>query len=460
MRSLSSQLLILTIVFVMLAEVFIFVPSVARFRLSWLNERLSAAHLAILTLDAATDGMVSDRLREELLGHVGAYAINVRRGGAKLVLAIDMPPPVQATVDLMDSGLPKLIGDALMTLERTDARVLRVIGPSPKAPGVIMDIIIDEQPLRAALVDFAWRIFGLSIMISLVTATLVFLSLQWLMVRPMRRITQNMTDFRADPEDAQRIIAPSSRQDEIGIAQRELANLQTGLRAALRQKEHLAALGVAVAKINHDLRGILSTAVLVSDRLEGSADPEVRRVTPALIAAIDQAVALCEDTLDYVRQDNAAPRIERMSLFMLVAEIADNAALTKQGTDTDGFHIDNRIDRTLDINADRSQIHRVLTNLTKNAMEAGTATITVSAYAEPGFLNPGFLNIEIQDDGPGLPARARDNLFLPFRGSVRAGGTGLGLANARELMRNHGGDLTLIDSGETGSTFRATLPIS
>ena len=90
MRSLSSQLLILTIVFVMLAEVFIFVPSVARFRLAWLNERLSAAHLAVLTLDEATDGMVSDNLREELLGHVGAYAINIRRGGAKLVLAAEI----------------------------------------------------------------------------------------------------------------------------------------------------------------------------------------------------------------------------------------------------------------------------------------------------------------------------------------------------------------------------------
>jgi signal transduction histidine kinase len=451
MRSLSSQLLILTIVFVMLAEVFIFVPSVARFRLAWLNERLSSAHLAILTLDAATDGMVSDRLREELLGHVGAYAINVRREGAKLVLAIDMPPPVQATVNLMESGLPKLIGDALMTLERTDARVLRVIGPSPKAPDIILDVIIEEQPLRTALVDFAWRIFWLSILISLVTATMVFLSLQWLMVRPMRRITQNMTEFREDPEDGQRIIKPSARRDEVGVAQRELANLQTGLRAALRQKEHLAALGVAVAKINHDLRGILSTAVLVSDRLEGSEDPEVRRVTPTLITAIDQAVALCEDTLAYVRQDESTPHTERVNLCTLVAEIADNAALAYDGA----FQVNNQINSNLDIDADRSQIHRALSNITKNAMEAGAKTATISASS-----GPDGLNIDILDDGPGLPKRAQDNLFLPFRGSVRAGGTGLGLANARELMRNHGGDLTLLATGETGSTFRATLPLT
>ena len=449
MRSLSSQLLILTMAFVMLAEVFIFVPSVARFRMSWLNERLSAGHLAILTLDAATDGMVSDSLREKLLGHVGAYAVNVRRGGAKLVLAVDMPPPVQATIDLMDSSLPTLITDALMALSQTEARVLRVVGASPKSPDIIMDVIIEERPLIDALVNFAWRIFWLSILISLVTAMLVFLSLQWLMVRPMRRITENMTAFREDPEDAKRIAPPSSRKDEIGVAQRELTNMQIGLRAALRQKEHLAALGVAVAKINHDLRGILSTAVLVSDRLEGSDDPDVRRVTPALISAIDQAVALCEDTLDYVRQDNTTPRIESFDLSALVDDIAQTALLNKKND----FKIENQMAPGFLIDADRSQINRMLTNLTQNARQAGATAATINADSTPDKIT-----IDICDDGPGLPKRAQENLFLPFRGSVRAGGTGLGLATARELMRNHGGDLVLVETCETGATFRATLP--
>jgi signal transduction histidine kinase len=385
-----------------------------------------------------------------LLGHVGAYAVNVGRGGAKLLLAADMPPPVQATVDLMDSSLPTLIADALMALGRTEARVIRIVGPSPKSADIIMGVVIQEQPLIEALVDFAWRIFWLSILISLVTATLVFLSLQWLMVRPMRRITENMTTFREDPEDAKRIAPPTTRADEIGVAQRELTNLQTGLRAALRQKEHLAALGVAVAKINHDLRGILSTAVLVSDRLEGSDDPEVRRVTPALISAIDQAVALCEDTLGYVSQDNSAPRIQRFDLSAMADGIAQATLLSGDNV----FTVANKIEIGLSIDADPSQINRVLKNLTQNAKEAGAACATIDAHATSDMVT-----IEICDDGPGLPARARENLFLPFRGSVRAGGTGLGLASARELMRNHGGDLVLADSGDKGATFRATLPI-
>jgi signal transduction histidine kinase len=278
----------------------------------------------------------------------------------------------------------------------------------------------------------------------------VFLSLQWLMVRPMRRITANMTTFREDPEDAKRIAPPTMRADEIGVAQRELTNLQTGLRAALRQKEHLAALGVAVAKINHDLRGILSTAVLVSDRLEGSDDPDVRRVTPALITAIDQAVALCEDTLGYVSQDNAAPRIQRFDLSTLADDIAQSALLG----DNSAFRIENRIEAGFSIDADPSQINRVLKNLTQNAKEAGAACATIDAHATPDMVI-----LEICDDGPGLPARARENLFLPFRGSVRAGGTGLGLATARELMRNHGGDLVLVESSDNGALFRATLPV-
>src|SRR5882757_7798103 len=156
--------------------------------------------------------------------------------------------------------------------------------------------------MRREMWEFGIRILELSIIISLVAAALVFLSLQWLLVRPMRRITASMTAFRADPENASRDIVPSRRTDEIGVAQRELADMQGTVRQALRQRARLAALGAAVTKINHDLRGILSTARLVSDGLAESAAPEVRRVAPRLFEAIDRAVALCTRTLDFSRE--------------------------------------------------------------------------------------------------------------------------------------------------------------
>ncbi len=451
MHSLSARLLVLTIFFVMLAEVLIFVPSVARFRLAWLNEKLSAGHLAILTLDMAPQDLVSDKLREELLAHVGAYGINVRRGGANLILSRDTPPPVQANVDLVDRSLMQLIMDAMAVLTRTDDRVLRLVGPSPKDATITIEVLIEERPLKAAVVDFAWRIFVLSLVISLITASLVYLTLQWMLVRPMRRITESMTSFREDPEDAKRIFSSSERADEIGVAQRELANMQGALRAALRQKARLAALGTAVAKINHDLRGILSSALVVSDRLEGSDDPEVRRVTPTLVSAIDRAVGLCSDTLAYVRHQGTRLKRDNVTLAPLIDDIAGSIA-SADGVET---AVRNQVNNGLAVNVDRDQLFRVLTNLARNAAEAGAREVCISAQRAGEVVE-----IAIRDNGPGLPARAREKLFRPFEGSVRAGGTGLGLAIARELARNHGGDLSLVETSEKGTEFRLTLPAS
>ena len=303
LKSLSARLLILTIFFVMLSEVLIFGPSVARYRVSWLTEKLGSAHLAVLALDATPDGMVSEMLRDQLLDHVDAAAISVRRGASRLVLSRDMPPTVAETIDFMEMGWTKLLGDAFATLLRQEDRALRVIGRSPKDAKVIIEVIVKEWPLHDAMVDFAWRIFLLSLLISLITAALVYFSLQWFMVRPMRRLTDNIVGFREDPEDASRALHPSKRPDEIGVAERELAAMQSDVRTALRQKTHLAALGTAVAKVNHDLRGILSSALLVSDRLEDSKDPAVKSITPRIISSIERAVSLCTETLSYVGKE-------------------------------------------------------------------------------------------------------------------------------------------------------------
>jgi len=450
MRSLSARLLVLTIFFVMLSEVLIFGPSVARYRVSWLEEKLGAAHLAVLALDATPDGMVSERLRNQLLDHVDAAAISVRRGAARLVLSRDMPPSVAETVKLADMEWPKLIGDAFKTLWRAEDRVLRVIGHSPKDPNVVIEMVIHERPLHESLVEFAWRILWLSLLISLITAALVYFSLHWLMVRPMRRLTENIVAFHEDPENIRHALRSSHRSDEIGVAERELAAMQDDLRAALRQKSHLAALGTAVAKVNHDLRGILSSALLVSDRLETSKDPSVRSITPRIISSIERAVSLCTETLSYVGKERPTVKRERFPLHDLVGEIG--AELAPDGMAA--FEVRNAVDATLKVEADRAQLYRVLNNIVRNAAEAGAEALTVSAR-----INGAGIEIDLRDDGPGLAPRAHDNLFKPFDGSARAGGTGLGLAIASELMRNHGGGLELVETGAEGTCFRATLPV-
>jgi len=448
---LSARLLILTIAFVMLAEVLIYAPSIARFRQSYLEERLAAAHLAILALDATPDQMVSEDLEMELLTHVGAHKVALRRPGqGKLMLMASHADTIDASFDLRQGSFFGLIGDAASALAGEDGRVLRVVGASPKDPEVLVEVVLDETPLRAEMLGFSKRILALSLGISLFTAALVYLSLHWLIVRPMRHITDSMTAFRDAPEDASRIIEPSARSDEIGVAQRELATMQDGLRAALQQKTRLAALGIAVTKINHDLKNILATALLVSDRLLGSEDPEVRRVTPTLMGAIDRAVSLCGQTLNFTREGPAPLDLTSFDLKSLVEDVgrALPAAASGQGV------WDNRLDEGTEVRADREQLFRVLSNLGQNAMEAGAKSVMVSAQ-----LDNKHVDILVEDDGPGLPPRARERLFQPFAGSARPGGTGLGLAIARDLMRAHGGDIQLERSTGEGSCFRLILPL-
>ncbi len=449
-KGLSARLLLLTIAFVMLAEVLIYAPSVGRFRLVYLEERLAAAHLAILALDATPDQMISEDLERELLEHVRAYSVGLTRPGAgKLMLMMTTPGPVDASYDLREASFFGLIADAFMTLMEDGGRILRVVGVSPKDRQTLVEVVLEEAPLRRDMLAYSERILALSLVISMFTAALVYLSLHLLMVRPMRHITESMARFRDDPEDVSRIINPSARSDEVGVAQRELAEMQEGLRGALQQRARLAALGAGITKISHDLRNILATARLVSDRLVESDDPEVRRVTPTLLSAIDRAVNLCAQTLSFTREGAPTVEISRFDLRELVAEAG--AALPEQ---VNGEAVlCSRLEASFEVAADRDQLHRVLNNLGQNAVQAGATRIEVSARRE----DDRFV-IDVSDNGPGLSPRAREHLFKPFSGSSRPGGTGLGLAIARELMRAHGGDIRLERSTSEGTCFRLVLP--
>ncbi|HZT50617.1 MAG TPA: HAMP domain-containing sensor histidine kinase [Stellaceae bacterium] len=449
-RGLTVRVLALTVLFVMASEVLIFLPSLARYRLAWLDNRVDAARLAIFALEATPDNMVSQDLANAILAHVGARGIVVHKpNNTTLMLDSESPPRIDGVFDLRHGGLLMPIADALATLGHHGDRVLRVLGVSPKDPTTVVEVLLDERPLRNALWGFAGSMLGVAALISAITGSLLYVSLRRLLVTPLRRLIASMMAFRDDPEDAARVIVPSARSDELGLAQRELASMQETVRQALRQKERLAALGTAVAKINHDLRNILSTARLVSDGLSGSAAPEVRRVTPRLIAAIDRAVALCTHTLTFTRE--GAPPLQ-LAHFPLAALVDEVAALT-QRPEPHPFELVNEVPRPLMARADRDQLFRVLQNLALNAAESGARHLHVRAQA-----GRDLLAIELADDGPGLPPKARENLFRPFAGSARPGGTGLGLAVAREVLRAHGGDIALAESTGAGTVFVLKLP--
>ncbi|MGH6881517.1 sensor histidine kinase [Hypericibacter sp.] len=447
-HSLSARLLVLTVAFVMVSEVLIFVPSIASFRLKYLEERLAAANIAVLALLATPDAMVSDELEMELLGQAGAYVIGLKRpDGKKLMLGMENNlPTIDAQFDLRQHGLFRSVRDAVVALVQSRNRVLRVVGVSPRHNETEVEIVIDEAPLHDAMLDYGAQILAVSIVISLITASLVYLALQWWMVRPIRRMTESMIAFRGDPEDLSRPLRVERRGDEIGVAQAELAEMQAGLRASLQHKTRLAALGTAVTKISHDLRNMLATAQLVSDRLVASADPQVKRAAPTLVAAIDRAVDLCTRTLDFTREGPLRLDYNRFALKGLVHEIGAGGFANGRTELVDAVG-------DVELEADRDQLYRVLANLVRNAAEAGAAEVTVSA-ATAGER----VIIEVRDNGPGLAPRARQNLFTPFAGSGRAGGSGLGLAIARELAHAHGGDLSLVSSDASGTLFRIDLP--
>ena len=450
-KSLSVRLLMLTVAFVMLAEVLIYCPSIGRFRLVYLEERLAAAHLALLALEATPNQMVGAAVERELMAHVGAYAVSLQKPGqGRLMLMVEKPPGPVVTYDLRQGGFFSLIRDAFMTLLSDDQRILRVLGPSPQDSAIRVEVVLDEAPLRAAMLDYSQRILNLSLVISLFTAALVYLSLHRMMVRPMRRITQSMVSFRTNPQDASRDLVPSGRSDEVGVVERELVTMQEGLRGALLQKTRLAALGTAVSKINHDLRNILSAASLVSDRMSHSEDPKVRGLTPTLMATLDRAVNLCSQTLSFTREGPRHLDITYFGLGGLVDEVV--ASLPEAAED--GKSVVNTLDGTLEIEGDRDELYRVFHNLIHNALLVGASEIILSAETTGDELWVDFI-----DNGPGLPPRARDNLFVPFAGSARKGGTGLGLAIARDLARAHGGDLALLQSDASGTTFRLNLKL-
>lgn len=451
LRSLSARLLVLTVFFVMLGEVLIFVPSVARYRMTYFEDHIAAAHIATLALLASPSGRLDQALTDELLAEVGAHSVTLHRPNGTMQMR-DSTAPASPDIRVVLGGgggnVPRMIERSFATLFSEGNRVISVTAASSFEPGTKVEILLDEAPLRHALWEFGGRILRLSIILSLIAAALVFLSLQWLLVRPMRRITASMALFSHDPEDASRVIVPRGGRDEIGVAEKELAAMQETVRQALGQRARLAALGTAVTKINHDLRNILATARLVTDGLASSAAPEVRRVAPRLVDAIDRAVALCSRTLDFSREGAPPFSPSRFPLRPLIEEIGPALLVAE-----DDLAIELDIPGELAVNADRDQIYRVFLNLARNSVEAGARRLRITADRVDDNLV-----IDIADDGPGLPPRARENLFRPFAASARPGGSGLGLAIARELMRLHGGDLVLVASTGTGTTFRITMP--
>jgi signal transduction histidine kinase len=466
-RSLSSRLLVLVAGFVLLAELVLLIPSVSQQRLTWLEARLEAAYLVGLALDSPGGEMIAPDTAEQLFSTANILGVTLERDDTRMPIMTSRLTEEQARVmrfvRLDGSSAAEHISDAWTTLLSTGDHSIRVIGKPKYAGGGMVDMFVSQAALRRDLVTYARNVLLLSMIISTLTAGLLFWFLDELIVAPVKRLTRNMEAFEADPDNESLVLRPSAREDEIGHAERSLENMERRLMALLRERQRLAALGAGISKISHDLRNILASAQLMSDRLASSEDPRVRKLTPRLISSLDRAIALSRDTLSYARMEPAALKKDRVVLRPLIDDIFDDAASMR-------VSLVNEVGDEVAISADPTQLYRALFNLVRNAVDAQsrddadetaapTGEVRISTRADQSpETGATRVAIIIADKGPGLPQKAIDHLFEPFKGSFKPGGSGLGAAIAYEIARAHGGDLKLARNSADGAVFELILP--
>ena len=456
---LAQRLLMLLLLFIMLAEVAVYFPTIANFRNAWLRDRLTAAYTAALVFEAAPVGSVPEALEASILRSVGARTIVLKTKDTRRLLAVsDMPHQIDVTFDLRDPSNWASIIAAYDTLTASRNRVLNLVGEAPLGAEQI-EITLDEAPLRRDMWSHSGTVLMLSLASSSFVALLAALAIHLMVLRPVQRLTTSITVFGRNPEGAGRVIEPSGRSDEIGVAEDALAIMQQDLLRELNRKKRLAALGLAVAKINHDMRNMLASAQLLSDRLADLSDPIVSRIAPKLVATLDRAISFCQSTLVYGRAVERPPKRGKLALHALVTDVIETIAPLAQG-----IGLENAVPRDFEVSADAEQLFRVLLNLVRNGADALTG-----AGALPGCeplvrirarKEAGQTVIEVCDNGPGVPPQARATLFQAFAGPSRPGGAGLGLSIAADIVHAHGGEITLAtaDRGLGGATFRITLP--
>jgi signal transduction histidine kinase len=458
--NLRAQLLMVTVGLIAAGLVLVYFPAAASFRLQWMTDRAEAAHLAALAADVARGGALGeDEVRALLMGADAVAVARVRNGMNELVLYSGPIGDGLVESDLRSAGWWTHIRDTIDTLNASDDRLLRIRARPRGAPDELIDVIVREAPLHAALRDFSRRLLIYASLAAIAVGVVLYCALFFLFVRPMRRLAGAMTHFRENPADASRMIRPGTARNEIGQAEQELARMQADIRQALLQRERLAALGGAVAKINHDLRNVLASAQLVSDRLAMDADDRVRGMGERLVRAVDRGIRLCEATLEFGRAEESAPVRQLIRARALLDEVADDAMLAE------GEVIwVNEVGAEICLDADPDQAHRLFLNLCRNAIQAmhaveGERRLTVRATPVPPVGDgPDEVRVELSDTGPGLAPKAHERLFQAFSGSARRGGTGLGLSIARELARAHGGDVALVATGPDGTIFAVQLP--
>jgi two-component system nitrogen regulation sensor histidine kinase NtrY len=276
--------------------------------------------------------------------------------------------------------------------------------------------------------------------------------------RRLERLRRALEDLASGALDVR---VPDAGGDVIGRVARmveEVSGVSSRERRRLSSLGDLARWQEAARRHAHEMRTPLSSAQLDLARLRDLVATEVApALRPVLAAEVERLFADVQRLAEFARAFAAFGRLPapRPTEQDLVALVRDFAASFAGAWPRLGLTV-TAPDAAVPVSVDVELLRQVLVNLCENSStalaeagrEQGTVGFAVAAA--------GQATVEVADDGPGIPAEARERLFQPYA-TFRRGGTGLGLAISRKILLDHGGELELV-SALGGSTFRLTLP--
>lgn len=365
-------------------------------------------------------------------------------------LADDLNTPVDQIVITVDRG--PFSEMRVLRLLRDDKQVFRILRDRMEREGGVREEHFLIAPFEVAVrqADGSWRSvrpqpgFGLNpwqqrIALWFILSALAMAPITYIFAR---RLASPISLFAAAAERLGRDpgAPPLTLQgsSEIGVAVRAFNDMQERLRRYVDDRTAM------VAAIAHDLRTPLTR---LRFRIEGA--PEEARAKMA--ADIDQMEEMISATLAFVRDTNRPADRTPLELSSLLESLCDEMAETGAETQV-------ALGEKLVVEGDPMSLRRLFANLLDNAVKfGGAARVRV-------FRDTAHAVVEIDDDGPGVPAAEADRVFDPFyrrepSRNRQTGGIGLGLAVVRSIARSHGGDVELINREGGGLTARVELPL-
>ncbi|MFT8243471.1 ATP-binding protein [Roseomonas sp. BN140053] len=284
----------------------------------------------------------------------------------------------------------------------------------------------------------------------LMTATAALLT-----VWATRRLTRPVAVLaRAAEALGRNVNAPPLREDgptEVATAAHAFNVMAERIRRFVGDRTQM------LAAIGHDLRTPITRLRLRAEFLE---DDEQRR---RMLNDLDEMEAMVNATLDFARDDAADEPSVPLDLAALCRTVLDEAAdAHPEHGDSIAYHGPER----LTVRGRPRALKRALANLVQNALKyGGAARVRLEAPRPglPGSRGGAAVRLAVEDDGPGVPEESQEAVFQPFRRletsrNRETGGTGLGLPIARNILRAHGGDVTLSNLGGGGLRALVTLP--